>query len=144
MPTGEESSSEPIRTATSMPSLTMSPSRSDRSSDTVTSGCAARKAGTSGATWRRPKPAGAVTRTWPLAFTPPADHRGRHALELRRGRQAAARGHGGAGLDLLEAVHRASRQNSSGGSRGAQAGAAAAFLDRLGDQALRRSSPARA
>ena len=30
------------------------------------------KRGTSGATWRRPKPAGAVTRKYPLAFTPPA------------------------------------------------------------------------
>jgi hypothetical protein len=62
-----------MRTATSMPSLTMSTSRSDSSSDTVTSGWAATNAGTSGATWRRPKPAGAVTRTCPLAFTPPAD-----------------------------------------------------------------------
>jgi hypothetical protein len=32
-----------------------------------------RKRGTSGATWRRPKPAGAVMRRCPLAFTPPSD-----------------------------------------------------------------------
>src|SRR5579875_3313882 len=31
------------------------------------------KSGTIGATWRRPKPAGAVMRRWPLAFTPPAE-----------------------------------------------------------------------
>ena len=38
----------------------------------LTSGCSARKRGTSGATWRRPKPAGEVMRRCPLAFTPPA------------------------------------------------------------------------
>ena len=37
-----------------------------------TSGCSSTKRGTSGATWRRPKPAGAVSRKWPLALTPPA------------------------------------------------------------------------
>ena len=50
----------------------MSTTRSLRFSETCTSGCCARKRGTSGATWRRPKPAGAVTRRCPLAFTPPA------------------------------------------------------------------------
>ena len=39
----------------------------------VTSVCSSRKRGTSGATWRRPKPAGAVMRKCPLAFTPPAE-----------------------------------------------------------------------
>ena len=67
-----ESGRSPTRTAQSNPSLAMSTTRSDRFSDTLTSGCWAMKRGTSGATWRRPKPAGAVTRRWPLAFTPPA------------------------------------------------------------------------
>ena len=39
----------------------------------LTSLCNSRKRGTSGATWRRPKPAGAVMRKWPLALTPPAE-----------------------------------------------------------------------
>jgi hypothetical protein len=50
----------------------MSTTRSERFSDKLTSGCAARNGGTSGATCRRPKPAGAVMRKWPLAFTPPS------------------------------------------------------------------------
>src|SRR5690606_20976501 len=59
--------------ARSIPSLTMSVRRSVRSSDTVTSGCASRKAGSSGATCARPNPAGAVTRRWPLALMPPSE-----------------------------------------------------------------------
>ncbi len=47
--------------------------RSVRSSEIETSGCCFVNSGTSAATWRRPKPAGADTRRWPLAFTPPAE-----------------------------------------------------------------------
>ncbi len=39
----------------------------------VTSGCDSMNSGTTGATCLRPKPAGAVTRRWPLALTPPAE-----------------------------------------------------------------------
>ena len=70
--TKDESGMSPTRTAQSKPSLATSTTRSLRFSDTVTSGCRSRKRGTKGATWRRPKPAGAVMRKCPLAFTPPS------------------------------------------------------------------------
>jgi hypothetical protein len=57
--------------AQSTPSFTRSTSRSDRSRLQLTSGLAARKSRSSGATWRRPKPAGADTLMCPLALTPP-------------------------------------------------------------------------
>jgi hypothetical protein len=51
--------------------------------------CSRGNAGTSGATCRRPNPAGAVMRRWPLALTPPADtlasalgHLGQQALAI--------------------------------------------------------------
>ena len=62
----------PTRTAQSKPSAPISTMRSDRFSEMVTSGWMSRNCGTSGATWRRPNPAGAVIRKWPLAFTPPS------------------------------------------------------------------------
>ena len=71
--TSDESGRSPTRTAQSKPSAARSTTRSLRLSESVTAGCSARNRGTSGATWRRPKPAGAVTRKWPLARTPPAD-----------------------------------------------------------------------
>src|SRR6185369_7363145 len=49
-----------------------STTRSLKFKEMVTSACSSRNLGTRGATWRRPKPAGAVMRKWPLAFTPPA------------------------------------------------------------------------
>ena len=50
-----------LRTAQSKLSPAMSTSRSLRLSEIVTSGCNWWKRGTSGATWRRPKPAGAMS-----------------------------------------------------------------------------------
>jgi hypothetical protein len=67
--TREESGRSPTRTAQSKPSLRCPPP-GRRLSDIAHLGCCARKRGTSGATWRRPKPAGAVMRRCPLALTP--------------------------------------------------------------------------
>ena len=66
-----ESGRSPIRIAQSMPSLTRSTRRSVRSRLHETSGFISRKSRISGATWIRPKPAGAEMRRCPLAFTPP-------------------------------------------------------------------------
>ena len=57
------------------PDVTISLNLSDRVVDLAGEGydCAVRKRGTSGATWRRPKPAGAVMRKCPVALTPPSD-----------------------------------------------------------------------
>ena len=86
--TSDESGRSPTRTAQSKPSPARSTTRSLRFSEMVTSACSSRKRVTSGATWRRPKPAGAVIRKCPLAFTPPADYAGFGVAQV--GQQALA------------------------------------------------------